>query len=87
MLAAPLMAGNDLREMDNITREILTNVDVIAVNQDEKGEQARKFMDMGEHEIWAKPLANGEVAICFLNRTNAPWNLNYDWRKHTMYFC
>ena len=86
MLAAPLMAGNDLREMDNITREILTNVDVIAVNQDEKGEQARKFMDMGEHEIWAKPLANGEVAICFLNRTNEPWNLNYDWRKHTMYF-
>ena len=86
MLAAPLMAGNDISKMDQQTREILTNADVIAVDQDPKGEQARKFMDMGEYEIWAKPMANGEVAVCFLNRTNQPWKLNYDWKKQTMYF-
>jgi len=86
MLAAPLMAGNDLTKMDKQTQEILTNADVIAVDQDSKGEQARKFMDMGEYEIWAKPLSNGEVAVCFLNRTNQPWKLNYDWKKQTMYF-
>ncbi|MFB6341418.1 glycoside hydrolase family 27 protein [Saccharicrinis sp. FJH62] len=86
MLAAPLMAGNDLRTMDQSTKKILTNKDVIAVNQDSKGDQARKFMDMGEHEIWAKPLSNGEVAVCFLNRTDKPWKLDYDWKKHTMYF-
>lgn len=86
MLAAPLMAGNDLRKMDESTQKILTNKDVIAVNQDAKGAQARKFMDMGEHEIWAKPLSNGEVAVCFMNRTDKPWKLDYEWKKYTMYF-
>lgn len=51
MLAAPLMSGNDLRNMDKETIEILTNKEVIAINQDKKGEQARRFMDMGEKEI------------------------------------
>ena len=87
MLAAPLMAGNDLRTMDKSTKEILTNTDVIAVNQDLLGQQATKFMDMGEYEIWAKPLSNGEVAVCFMNRTNQPWKLDYNWQKQTMYFA
>lgn len=86
MLAAPLMAGNDLRNMDAQTKEILTNTDVIAVNQDKKGVQATKFMDMDEYEIWAKSLDGAEVAICFLNRSNQPWKLDYDWKKQTMYF-
>ena len=68
-------------------QEILTNKEVIAVNQDPKGEQARRFMDMGEKEIWAKPLANGELAVCFMNRTEFPWKLDYDWRKQTIYFA
>ncbi len=87
MLAAPLMAGNDLRSMDDETKEILTNTDVIAIDQDSKGEQARKFIDMGEHEIWAKPLADGEVAVCFMNRTNDAWKLDYDWKRYTIYFA
>jgi len=87
MLAAPLMAGNDLRNMDQSTKEILTNADVIAVNQDKLGQQATKFMDMGDYEIWAKPLSNGEVAVCFMNRTNQLWKLDYDWKKQTMYFA
>jgi alpha-galactosidase len=86
MLAAPLMAGNDLRNMDVSTKEILTNKDVISVNQDKKGEQATKFMDMGEYEIWAKPMADSTVAVCFMNRTNQLWKLDYDWKKQTMYF-
>lgn len=87
MLATPLMAGNDLRKMDAETKEILTNKEVIAVNQDALGEQARRFMDMGEKEIWAKPLANGELAVCFLNRTEDTWHLDYDWHKQTVYFA
>lgn len=87
MLATPLMAGNDLRKMDADTKEILTNKEVIAVNQDKLGEQARRFMDMGEKEIWAKPLANGELAVCFLNRTETVWKLDYDWHKQTIYFA
>jgi alpha-galactosidase len=87
MLAAPLMAGNDIRQMDKETFEILANKEVIAVDQDTKGEQARRFMDMGEHEIWAKPLSNGELAVCFFNRTDQIWNLDYDWQKQTIYYA
>jgi alpha-galactosidase len=43
-------------------------------------------MDMGDHEIWAKPLAHGEVAVCFLNRTDKTWSLDYNWKKNIMYF-
>ena len=63
------------------------NKEVIAVNQDPKGEQARRFMDMGEKEIWAKPLANGELALCFMNRTETVWNLDYNWLRNTIYFA
>jgi alpha-galactosidase len=87
MLAAPLMAGNDLRSMDKPTREILTNKDVIAIDQDILGVQATRFMDMGEYEIWAKPLSNSEIAVCFLNRTSQPWKLDYSWQKEKMYFA
>ncbi len=87
MLAAPLMSGNDLREMSRETLEILTNREVIAVNQDSLGRQAIRFMDMGEREIWAKPLAGGEIAICFMNRADTPWKLDYNWRDQTMYFA
>lgn len=86
MLAAPLMAGNDIRNMDAETKEILTNTDVIAVNQDTKGVQATKFLDMGDHEIWAKSLSNAEVAVCFMNRSAQAWELDYDWKDYTMYF-
>lgn len=87
MLAAPLMSGNDLRNMDKETIEILTNKEVIAINQDKKGEQARRFMDMGEKEIWAKPLNDGELAVCFMNRTENSWKLDYDWKKTNHLFC
>jgi len=87
MLAAPLMAGNDLRSMSKETMEILTNKEVIAVDQDSIGQQARRFMDMGDHEIWAKPLSKGEIAVCFLNRTDHEWKLDYNWKKDIMYFA
>jgi alpha-galactosidase len=87
MMAAPLMAGNDLRNMDDATKEILTNKDIIAIDQDTLGIQATKFLDMGDYEIWAKPLANNEIALCFMNRTNQPWKLDYDWKKHIMDFA
>lgn len=89
MLAAPLMSGNDLRDMSLQTIEILTNKEVIAVNQDVLGKQATLFMDMDSHDrqIWAKPLENGEIAICFLNRGRDTWNLDYDWLDQTMYFA
>ena len=70
MLAAPLMAGNDLRTMSDETLEILTNLEMIAINQDSLGKQAFCFRDNGDYEIWVKKLAGDERAVCLLNRSD-----------------
>jgi alpha-galactosidase len=81
MLAAPLMAGNDLRNMSPEARQILTNKDVIAVNQDPLGIQGFLAFSEDGLEVWAKPLSNDTWAICFLNRSNTPKALNFDWKN------
>lgn len=68
LLNAPLIAGNDLRSMDSTTREILTNPEVIAVDQDWAGVGGEQIADIGDLEIWAKPMSQGGVAVVLLNR-------------------
>jgi alpha-galactosidase len=79
MLAAPLMAGNDIRSMDKFTASILTNREAIAIDQDLLGKQGYKLKDYGEQEIFIKPLANGDKALCFFNRAGTPWQLKVNW--------
>jgi len=67
MLAAPLITGNDLRNMSDEIKEILTNRNLIAVDQDSLGRQGFKVWDDGNFEIWQKPLAGGDIAVCLLN--------------------
>jgi alpha-galactosidase len=67
MLAAPLLAGNDLPNMKPEITAILTNRDVIAIDQDRLGHQARFIYAAGEVEVWARDLANGAKAIAVLN--------------------
>ena len=79
MLAAPLIAGNDLRNMTEEVRKVLTNADVISVNQDALGIQALKYKADNGLETWFKPLENGKWAVCFLNRNTEAVKLNFDW--------
>jgi alpha-galactosidase len=81
MLAAPLIAGNDLREMSRETRDILTNREVIALDQDALGVQGFRFYAEGALEVWLKPLQGGDWAVCFLNRGEATRRLAFDWKK------
>jgi alpha-galactosidase len=81
MLSAPLIAGNDLRNMEPTTIEILTNKEVIDINQDSQGSQGYKVVDAGDYEVWTKELEKGDVAYCFLNRGVQPMNLKVDWDK------
>jgi alpha-galactosidase len=67
MLAAPLLAGNDLPKMKPEIKAILTNRDVIAIDQDVLGKQASRVYADGEVEVWTKPLSNGELAIAVFN--------------------
>jgi alpha-galactosidase len=82
MLAAPLMAGNDLAKMTPATREILTNAEVIAVDQDKLGVQGFRAYKMGDVELWAKPLSAGNLAVTFLNRGTTTATLRFAWREH-----
>jgi alpha-galactosidase len=68
LLAAPLLAGNDLSKMTPETLSIITNRDVVAVDQDIKGVQGRRIAQEGPLEVWAKPLADGSVAVGLFNR-------------------
>ena len=68
MLAAPLLAGNDLRTMTPAIDSILTNREVIAVDQDAAGQQGRRASVTGPQEIWTRTLANGDAAVAIFNR-------------------
>jgi alpha-galactosidase len=68
ILAAPLLAGNDLRSMGGEIRDILTNRDVIAIDQDKLGKQGSRIWKEGDIEMWAKPLTGGEWAVGLFNR-------------------
>jgi alpha-galactosidase len=67
MLAAPLLAGNDLPHMKPEIHDILTNREVIAINQDPLGHQARHIYSKGEVEVWARDLKGGAKAIAIVN--------------------
>lgn len=79
IMSSPLIAGNDLRNMSDTTRKILTNKKVIAINQDALGVQAMKYIHAGDLMVFAKPLENGEWAFLFLNRGNTSLKYTHDW--------
>jgi len=68
MLAAPLIAGNDLNKMTPYTVEILTNREVIAVDQDPAGKQGFRIAQEGPFEVWMKPMADGGKVVGLFNR-------------------
>jgi alpha-galactosidase len=71
VLAAPLLAGNDLRDVPPGILEILINKEVIAVDQDKLGKQGVRVSKNGDLEVWARPLADGGHAVCMFNRGGA----------------
>ena len=79
MLAAPLISGNDLRNMSAETRNILCNKEAIAIDQDKLGIQGFKYDAKDSIEIWLKPLVNDAWAITILNRSEKTGNLTLNW--------
>lgn len=79
ILAAPLMAGNDLRDMSPSVRDILTDKELIAINQDPRGVQGYKVYDDGDHEIFNKPLSDGTTAVLLLNKGGRDADITVTW--------
>jgi len=78
ILAAPLLAGNNLSTMTPETIALLTNRDVIAVDQDSAGKQGDRVSAEGPIEIWTRPLADGSMAVGIFNRHPKPLTARVD---------
>ncbi|MBN9662196.1 MAG: glycoside hydrolase family 27 protein [Acidobacteria bacterium] len=80
ILAAPLIAGNDVRSMDKDTIEVLTNRDVLAVSQDPLGKQGYRLQQNGDIDIWVRPLKGGEWAVGLFNRGTTAAAASITWQ-------
>ena len=79
MLAAPLIAGNDLRDVPAPILEILTNREVIAIDQDKAGKQGRRVSKAGDQESWVRELAGGDHAVAIFNLAADPATATVHW--------
>jgi alpha-galactosidase len=81
MIAAPLIAGNDVRSMTPEVHDILTNKDVIAIDQDAAGHQGFRYRVDKDKEIWAKELSDKGWAIAVLNTGDSAATLTLDMKE------
>lgn len=83
MLAAPLIAGNDIRSMSTTTRDILTNPEVIAVNQDPLGKQGTVVATPSANlEVWSKQLSGTNTrAVALFNRSESATSMTVQWSQ------
>jgi len=79
LLAAPLLAGNDLRTMSKETTELLANPEVIAIDQDPLGRPGHRVSREGGLEVWTRPLADGRAAAGLFNRGEKPGSVTVRW--------
>jgi alpha-galactosidase len=82
-VAAPLIAGNDVRNMTTQTHDILTNHEVIALDQDPLGREGTQFRADKNGEVWFKELSDSQWAVCLLNPTTAPEQMTLNWKDLT----
>jgi len=79
LLSAPLLLGNDLADMDEFTLGLLTNDEVLEVNQDPVGDQASRVVVRGETEVWAKAMEDGSKAVGLFNRSPMDAEVVLEW--------
>jgi alpha-galactosidase len=78
LLAAPLLAGNDLSKMRDADKNILTNRDAIAIDQDPLGKQAERLHQSGDLDVWTRPLSGGRAAVGLFNRSWSTRDVSID---------
>eukprot|EP01018_Ginkgo_biloba_P017177 Gb_38041 [translate_table: standard] len=80
LMKAPLLIGCDVRSMTKVTYRILSNREVIEVNQDPLGIQGQKVSKQGDLEVWAGPLSNNRVAVILWNRSSSRATITANWK-------
>ena len=84
MMASPLILGNDVRNMSDETKAILTNRDLIAIDQDKLGVQGLRFLIREGLEYWFKPLSNGDWAMTIFNPTRQALSCSLNWQDFNL---
>jgi alpha-galactosidase len=84
LMAAPLIAGNDIRNMLPETAAVLTNKEVVSIDQDPMGVEGFTYSDRDSLQIWMRPLQNNEWAVGFVNRGSRPQTISFDWKAHAI---
>ena len=84
LAAAPLMISSDLRQLDPnaffpFATALLSNVEVIELDQDARGEPARRVAGDGDTEVWSRTLSDGTRAVGLFNKSNAPRPVSIEW--------
>ena len=81
LLAAPLLIGSDIAQLSPFTLDVLGNSEVIDIDQDPLGIGARRVNQVGQTEVWARPLWDGTVAIGLFNRGETAANVRVNWSE------
>jgi alpha-galactosidase len=81
LLAAPLLAGNDLTKMTESDKNILMNKEAIAIDQDALGRQGDRLYQSGDLDVWTKPLSGGRVAVGLFNRSWSMRDVSVDLKE------
>jgi hypothetical protein len=79
LLSAPLLLGCDLGRLDGFTLGLLTNDEVLAIDQDALGRQARRVVADSGYQVWIKPLADGSTAVGIFNMADTCSKVRIDW--------
>ena len=80
ILPAPLLIGCDMTALDQFTLDLLTNSEVLDVNQDPLGKPAKRIARGNDWEIWSRPLWDGTVAAAIFNRSTLEKQLTLNWQ-------
>jgi alpha-galactosidase len=78
MLAAPLLIGADLTQLDEFTKALLMNDEVLDVNQDHLGKEAKRVKSSGAFQVWQRPLADGSTAVAVFNTSGEDQTADLD---------
>ena len=79
MLGAPMLIGCDLTKIDDFTRDLLCNDEVLDINQDPLGQVAQRIKQDGHVEVWSRPLFDGTIAVAIFNRGTLDANWRIEW--------
>jgi alpha-galactosidase len=83
MLSAPLLIGCDMTKLDKFTTDLLTNADVLDIDQDPLGKPANVVSRNGRTEVWARPLFDGTLAVALFNRGVESTSVGVQWSDLT----